>query len=187
MLIIAISITGAFAAEDDKYVTFTTVYNSDGTFWDASKSQYTDGKIYINGNLIESDAPVKFILADDGETVGETFFPLRTIMEGLGANVIWREETKDILIEYKDNTYVANTERLNVSESATRPNDYAFYMKNSQTGELIQLNSMGSAGGYLEVNDRIYLFIDTGEYLLQGLGCQYVIDKEAKTIWITTE
>ena len=177
------------AEESDKYVNRTVVYNSDGTIWDASKKQYADGKLYINGKLIESDAPVKFLLADDGVTVVGACFPFRTIMEGLGATVVWVEETENILIEYDRyyfiDYYIAFIECL--TEPSDYPQNYKFYITNYKTGEEFKLSPMGGDGGYLEVNDRIYLFQYSGEYLLQELGCQYEIDKEAKTIWITTE
>lgn len=60
--------------------------------------------------------------------------------------------------------------------------DYALFLEGDNG--LVQLSPMSKYGGYLEVNDRIYLFEFTATYLLREFGYEYSISDDGTTVYI---
>ncbi len=129
------------------------------------------GTLYVNGTLIEAEDTVR--------VHDEIVLPLRRIFESLGAVVEWNEETEDIIIDYHDESYVCYTKELN-----PKTGKY-FFIKKEGTDEYIYLNPMASGGVYCMINDRIYLYQVTSEYLFKAMGCKVEIDYATHTVKIS--
>ncbi len=182
MIIVSIVLLSNVYAED-YYRTCTPVLDINSYFYMTEEREHCDGNLYIDGNYIESDSGVKIEMTFD-ENLGEHFIPLRTVMEGIGARVTWREETQDILIEYQGRTYCAYARYYDYVEdkSGKKMEDYALFLEGDNG--LVQLSPMSKYGGYLEVNDRIYLFEFTATYLLREFGYEYSISDDGTTVYI---
>lgn len=131
------------------------------------------GNLYVNNQLIESEDTIIY-------KESAILFPLRTILESLGANVVWDQKTEDIYVEYKNKNYICSFEQLN-------PDYYKkyFFIKNVETNQYIYLNPMGMSGAFEMINDRTYLYRDTAERLLKALGCSVEIDEENHVVRIS--
>lgn len=116
--------------------------------------------IYVNGVAVESNSEIQARTQD-------MLIPLRTIFESLGATVIWQEETENILIKYNNESYLCYTS----SPNSLYPTKY-LYVKNLRTNKNIYLTSMSYGGAYCIINDRTYLYSDTGKRLLEAMGCK---------------
>ncbi len=124
----------------------------------------TTGNLYINNRLIECEDPVYF----DNVT---SLLPFRTIMESLGATVIYDPETSAIELRYGDNVYICSQQSPNPSYMPE-----CFYIKNKYTNKGVFLNPSGYAGSFMIINDRVYLYHQSMMYLLTYLGCDIDVD-----------
>lgn len=132
------------------------------------------GNLYVNNQLIESEDTIIY-------KESAILFPLRTILESLGANVVWDQKTEDIYVEYKNKEYICFIGEPNPGYSKH------FYVKNIKTNQYIYLNPMGMSGAFEMINDRTYLYRDTAERLLKALGCSVEIDEENHVVRISNE
>ena len=137
----------------------------------AENTTMDKGYLYINGVLIEKTDTV---LAERRAI----FLPLRTIFETLGATVDWREDTGNVIITYKEESYICYIKEPNPGYLKL------FYVKNQRIGKHLYLTAMSTGGGFCIINDRIYLYEQTGERLLEALGCKVEIDSNMRIVEI---
>ena len=140
----------------------------------AEENGRTAGILFLNQTKIEHKDTVLF--------TGEVLFPLRTVMEQLGANVIWHEDTGNIDIVYKNKKYLCEIQAPN----PMFPEIKYIYIKDSLNGNYLHLTKMSIGGLYTLINDRTYLYEETGIRLFEALGCTVEIDKEQKVVRITS-
>lgn len=57
----------------------------------------------------------------------------------------------------------------------------------TENSDYIQLNPMSADGAYCEINDRIYLYPETAERLLDTLGCNVEIETDPLVLKISTK
>lgn len=131
----------------------------------AEEGSMVKGSLYVNDTLVESEDT---ILIQDNAIL----FPFRTITEALGAAVEWDETTGSTTMEYDEETYLCTIEEPNPGYS-----DY-FYIKKLCTEEFLFLNPMGLSGMYTPINDRTYLYRQSGECLCKALGIMVDVDAE---------
>ena len=139
-----------------------------------SKLDLSNG-IYQDGVFVESESEIDWCTRD-------MLIPLRKVFETLGAKVIWQEETKDVLIEYNNQTYLCTT----FSPNPSFPTKY-FYVDNLQTNESIFLTSMSFGGAYCMINNQTYLYADTAKRLFEAVGCKVECEYDTRTFKITSD
>lgn len=137
----------------------------------AEEGSMVKGSLYVNDTLIESEDT---ILIQNNLII----FPFRTIMEALGATVSWDEKTGDTTMEYEDEVYLCT-----IKEPS--PGHKFFYVKKTSTDQYLFLNPMSFEGGYRMINDRTYLYQQSGEYLCKALGIMVDVDAENQTVRIS--
>ena len=137
-------------------------------------SAMDEWNLIINQKKVENASSIIF----EYKTV---WFPLRTVFEELGATVNWIEETGDTKIIYKDKEYLCEIKAPNPYFPETK----YIYIKNVQNDNYFLLTSMSIGGVFTMIDDRIYLWQDTGIRLLEALGCQVNVDMETQTVTIT--
>lgn len=129
------------------------------------------GYLYVNGTFIESEDTIQI-------TNQEILFPLRTIFEALGATVIWQKETGNILIKYNEESFICYIREPNPGYTKY------FYVKKESTNEYIYLTNMSAGGAYCILNDRTYLYQETGKRLFEALECHVEIETDTHTVKI---
>lgn len=144
---------------------------------------YTNiGDIYIDNIKIDNEYTV--LVKND-----KMLFPLRTVLEGIGSKVEWEENTGNIYFDYKGTDYVCVFKALN-SDFPDYKNILISEVKNQNSiynSDYIRLNPMSADGSYYVIDDITYLSQQTGQYLLEALGCDIAIDAEQKILKITTK
>ena len=148
----------------------------------AQANIYQTGAIYVNDIKINGK---ETILTRDGEV----FIPLRTVLEALGSEVTRDENTEDIYFNYANTEYICVFAALN---SHFPEEKYLLISKVENKGsaansDYIQLNPMSADGAYCEINDRIYLYPETAERLLDTLGCNVEIETDPLVLKISTK
>ena len=118
------------------------------------------GNLYINKKMINNGDDVLF--------ENEALFPLRTIFENLGATVGWEEKTQSVSIDYNNNKYLCELKAPNPDF----PDMKYIYIKNISNNKYLILTQMSTGGMYKIIDDRIYLYEDTGKRLFETIGCQ---------------
>ena len=143
IIIIVLTLLLSDVYAEDHYRTCTPILNINGYFSMIEEHKHCDGNLYIDGKYIESDSCVKIRIKSDG-SLGEHYIPLRTVLEGIGASVTWREETQDILIEYQGRTYCAYARYHDYVEdkSGKKMEDYALFLEGDNG--LVQLSPMST-------------------------------------------
>ncbi|MBE7020129.1 MAG: copper amine oxidase N-terminal domain-containing protein [Ruminococcaceae bacterium] len=136
----------------------------------AEDKSMDEWSLYVNGALIESEDNVKY-----NECV---LLPLRTIFEALGATIEWQQETGETIICYKDEVFLCYTEKSN--------SIYYFFIQKKDKDEFIYLNPMATLGGFYMINDRMYIFEESGVRLFEAMGCSVEIDEASKTVKINS-
>lgn len=127
-------------------------------------------------NVINKDLPLIYN--------EQLLLPLRSIFESLGARVTWYSDTGKIMIEYAGEVYICKfwyaetVDKFMTVESSS--------IDNGALGHYIQLEPMSGSGAYEMINDRTYLYEETGRRLFEALGCTVEIDKEQKVVRITS-
>lgn len=159
-------------AAEEQYMNCDTFYVNEVAI--ESKLDLSRG-IFENGVFVESESEIDWCTRD-------MLIPLRKVFEALGAKVIWQEETKDILIEYNNQTYLCTT----FSPNPSFPTKY-FYVDNLQTNESIFLTSMSFGGAYCMINNQTYLYADTAKRLFEAIGCKVECEYDTRTFKITSD
>ena len=138
------------------------------------------GIIYVNGVEVSSEATVSII-------DNEMFIPLRTVFEALESEVIWEENTGNIYFDYLGTNYVCKFIALN-SNFPEKKSILVCKVENKDSisnTDYVQLNPMSADGAYCMINDRTYLNQQTGQRLLETLGCKVEINLEQQTLRIS--
>lgn len=142
----------------------------------AERLQTEKGVLIINNKQVSNATTVLF-----GNTA---IFPLRTIFEELGALVQWQEETGDVLIFYRDETYICQFRPIPPpNEDASKRHVFIKNIKSKDSNAFedhIQLNSMSSTGLAMLVNDHTYLGQETATWLMKYFGFSVEVDTAAK-------
>ena len=157
---------------EEQYMKCDTFYVNDVAI--ESKLDLSNG-IYQNGVFVESESDVDLHTRD-------MLIPLRKVFEALGAKVIWQEETRDILIEYSNQTYLCTTFSPNDLDATKY-----FYVDNLQTNESIFLSPMATSGAYCMINNQTYLYSDTAKRLFEAVGCKVEFEYDTRTFKITSD
>lgn len=117
------------------------------------------GDLYINSQKVSADTG-KVLFGEDGK--GAVLFPLRTILENLGAEIEWKEETGDIYVTMKGETYIMQfTPAYGMPENiknVTMKN--IKYITSYDVEDYIKLNPMSATGICNFINDRTYFYED---------------------------
>lgn len=130
--------------------------------------EFRYGTLFIDHQVIESQDMVAF--CEKAKTV---HFPLRTVLEGMGAAVHWDPETGNITVFYQEETYLFEFEQEEKE---------GFTVRNLTTDHLIGLSPMTYRGFYMMKNDRIYLYQQTAEFLLNEFDAFVHIDDSTNTV-----
>jgi len=133
------------------------------------------GNIYINGKHIDTGDTIMV-------TQKITWFPLRTILEGLGASVEWRAETEEVYFEYDGEAY-RGFFNISTNRVLSSKKEY-LYIINRQSGMALVLTSMTFSGCFAFINDRIYI---SSTELFEQLGCTVEVDEETMDVSIQKE
>ena len=115
------------------------------------------------------------------------FIPLPDALEVLGSIVICDESTGDVYFDYLGENYICQLRALN-PYFPEKKNIMICKIKNKGSiynKDYIQLNSMSADGAYRIINDKIYLYQESGQRLLEALGCKVEVDFEQKKMSIT--
>ena len=137
------------------------------------------GVIYVNDIKIEN---VDMISSNNNEI----YMPLRAVLESLGASVIWEETTGYIFFDYKSIRYVCQFVSLN-SNFPEEKNILISRIENKDSknnSDYIQLNPMSGSGAYCIINDRTYLYQETGKRLFEALECKVEINSNEQIVKI---
>lgn len=145
------------------YLSFAIVNAEDATM--------NNGYLYVNDILIESENTIQV-------ENQEILFPLRIIFEALGADVDWQKETGHIIIKYNNETYLCYSKEPNQGYAKY------FYVKKENTDEYIFLTPMSTGGAYRMINDRTYLYQETGRRLFEAVGCTVEVEPDSHTVKI---
>ena len=144
---------------------------------DNSNNKFT---IYVNDTEISNN---DMCLTDNNEM----FIPLRAVLEALGSEVIWEEKTGNVYFSYEDVKYVCKFVALN----SIFPENKDILICNVENkdsiynSDYIQLHPMCASGSYFMLNDRTYLYQDTGRRLFEALGCSVDIEQDKHIIKIS--
>lgn len=113
--------------------------------------------------------------------------PLRAILETLGAEVHWDESTGNIYFNYAETNYVCKFVPLNLNYPDIKSILIckSEYKDSTKSSDYIMLNPMGASGSYCIINDRTYLYHETGKRLLEALGCNVEFDSRDYIIRIS--
>lgn len=130
--------------------------------------EFRYGTLLIDHQVIENQDMVAF--CEKAKTV---HFPLRTVLEGMGAAVHWDPESGNITVSYQEETYLFEFEQEEKE---------GFTVRNLNTDQLIGLSPMTHRGFYMMKNDRIYLYQQTAEFLLNEFDAFVNIDYSTNTV-----
>ena len=128
-------------------------------------------KIYVNNKIIAGT-----------EECNNIFIPLRATLEALGAEVTWEESTGNVYFDYASISYVCKFIALN-SNFPENKQVLICRVENINSvdnADYIQLHPMSADGAYCVLNDRIYLYEETGKRLFEALGCEVGIETTIK-------
>ena len=152
---------------------------------------YVQGTIFVNGVEIETEDTILIGSTFEQErTMDNTWvetdtiveymlFPLQTVLKALGADVIVEESTGNIYFSYFNNEYICEFTTPNPSfPNNTHITIKGEHISNGALGNYIPLSPMSGSGAYLIIDNKIYLYQQTGQRLLEALGCRVVIDSE---------
>lgn len=135
------------------------------------------GSLYINNVMIETEDTVMF-------KDGSVLLPFRTIFEALGATVEWNEVTEEIVVNYNNEAYICYTKAPNPGYGEYFYVRYMDSEKNKNSDNHIYLTSMSLGGAFKMINDRTYLYQETGKRLFEEVGCRVEFDMENKQVHI---
>lgn len=161
--------------------------NPDGIIWE-------NGNLIVNGRVVETDDSIIF-------HNNKMRVPLRTVFEALGAIVEWDNDTREVSINYKGVQYSgrfiapSGDEYLYIRDTRVPLHEEKMYEDAKLFGfsvdtflgnGYIQLNPTGYEGAFTFVNDRIYLWRDTAERLLEYMSVDIEVNYETKTLVVTS-
>lgn len=119
----------------------------------------------------------------------EMLIPLRTVFEALGSKVVWEENTGNVYFDYAELEYICKFVALNQNFPENK-SILICKVENKDSinnADYIQLNPMSADGTYRMINDRTYLYQQTGQRLLEALGCTVDIDLEQQILRISSK
>lgn len=143
---------------------------------DSDGNTYVSGELYINDSGTENPDSVLF---DENQSV--LYVSLRTALEGIGAEVVWVEESREVKVLYNDKEFLGYMDERHGPVDYT---DTAIIFENVTYGQYIYLNDMSPGGSFEIINDRIYLAENTAVLFFEDMECAVELDKENKAVRI---
>lgn len=137
-------------------------------------------QISIDNNMINETA----LITEEGYIL----IPLRGVLEGIGADVRWEAETREVYFDYLDKNYVCRFEPP-IQDHPEHKFALICEVENKESilfEDYIQLSSMDATCGYENINGRIYLYAYGVEYLMKYFNYSTETDLENKKITITS-
>lgn len=136
------------------------------------------GDSIVGNDKIDVSSSVYFIDND-------TWIPLRSVFESIGAQVEWNSNERKILIYYNNENYVA---LLDDYDSNSEYNKICICKSKYEDcfldGLFIQMSSFGSYGYYRMINDMTYVDNYNMIRLLYYFGYYIDINKEKKSVTV---
>lgn len=113
--------------------------------------------------------------------------PLRAVLESLGTEVEWEEETGRIYFQLNGVNYACKFMELSpgIPESKSIYISKLESIDSKRDLDYIQLHPMSAGGFYCMINDRTYLYQETAKRLFEALGCKVEIDPNTHTMRIS--
>lgn len=148
----------------------------------AEDDMYNKGTIYVNNVEVINEATT--LVSDN-----EMFIPLRTVLEALESTVTWEESTGNIYFDFKDQNYICKLRKLERENFPPLCFIQICKVENKDSinnADYIQLHPMSADGSYCMINDRTYLYPQTGQRLLEALGCTVEMDMENNILKINS-
>ncbi len=157
---------------------FTCVSHAESLETNEMSSEST-ALLYINGKLLEGD----------DQMIGSYLFPMRSILEKIGAVVTWDENTGYTYFEFRKKIYVCRMFEAQIEDDLGIVRRYMI-CETDKVGSLynddyIQLNPMSANGMAVIINDRTYLPKQTMVHLLKAFKYDVVYTQNDQIINIT--
>ena len=144
-------------------------------------------KLFGDKNLFEDYMTVSVDTVAIGAS-GSKYILLQDILKGLGAQIIWDEESTYAYFEFKETEYVCKfvlpsqmLDGLKIENILISKNEYIHSLDNK---DHIQLNPMSANGAAVLIDKEIYLSPDSARRLFEALGCtvEFNQDRTAMTV-----
>lgn len=143
--------------------------------------------LIMNSNVFcafaENDTADSWILCVDGKTIesentvrytdNQVLFPLRTIYEALGADIVWYDELHEMAINYDGTTYMAY---MSFVSNDNIPIIRFRYLENGN--DLLLISPLSRYCRYCNINGSIFIYEDSGRVLFEKMGCNVEIDQQ---------
>ena len=138
------------------------------------------GMIYVNNVKLNDEFYIS-------ASYNEIIMPLRTILEALGSEVYQEESTGNIYFNYSGINYICKFVPLNSNfpEEKKILISNIEYKDSTKTSDHIMLNPMGASGSYCMVDNKTYLYRETGIRLFEALGCKVEVDSDTNIVRIS--
>ena len=120
-------------------------------------SSTRSGSLYI-GEALCKDSNI--MITDDKIL----WFPIRGLLEGIGADINWYEESKEFSINYQNKMYIGYFAK------STEVIPRYLYVRERDSGNDLYLTPMSFGALYTIFDDNIYLTAQCATYLLKEFG-----------------
>ena len=148
----------------------------------SGKNMETEEAMKNKGTVRTEIVRMKTSLGDGGRMI-----PLQQVLEGLGSEIVWEEDTGNAYFIFDGIEYICQFRAL-VESAPHKKSIFICVSENKDSrdaSDYIQLNPMSSEGFYTIEDNKLYLSPETYQLLFEALGCTVDFDWERGIVIIS--
>ena len=140
------------------------------------------GIVYVNDVVIQTEM-------SEGLSFVRSPFPFLEILEAIEVAEIVEASEEKIFFNFAGIEYVCQFVQINphFEQKYILISEVANLSSRMTNDDFIQLNPMSADGDFVRLNDKVYLYRETGQRLFEALGCRVEIDMEQRVVRIYCE